>query len=88
MQGETVNVLDTLGSVPDGDFPQMFIEKLVLVMEHSKEEILELLKSKPIAVLKKLRELAFAELVKKMSWLQKTYLFSCTRPIMHCLTKG
>ena len=45
MQGETVNVLDTLGSVPDGDFPQMFIEKLVLVMEHSKEEILELLKS-------------------------------------------
>ena len=66
MQGETVNVLDTLGSVPDGDFPQMFIEKLVLVMEHSKEEILELLKSKPIAVLKKLRELAFAELVTKL----------------------
>ena len=66
MQGESTDVLVTMDSVNGEEFPTKFINKLVPIMEHSKDEVMELLKSKPVAILKKLRDLAFAELVGKL----------------------
>ena len=43
-----------------------FVNKLVPILEHSKEEVLDLLKSKCSAVLKELRNIIFAEHITKL----------------------
>ena len=53
-------------SINEQEFPISFINKLVAIFEHSEEEIIELLKSKPVPVLKQLRDLTFSELVNKL----------------------
>lgn len=64
-QGEN-DVLETIDSLSDQEFPLMFVNKLVSIFEHSKEEITELLKSKSLPALKQLRDLPFSELVSKL----------------------
>ena len=65
-QAENIDVLETMDSVNDQEFPLLFINKLVSIFEHSKEEIVDLVKTKRLPVLKQLRELTFAELVAKL----------------------
>ena len=66
IEGESTNVLETMESLADGDFPGMFVNKFIPIMEHSKDEVLELLKQRSLDLLKCLRELAFSELVMKL----------------------
>ena len=65
-QAENIDVLETMDSVNDQEFPLLFINKLVSIFEHSKEEIVDLVKTKRFPVLKQLQELTFAELVTKL----------------------
>ena len=44
MTAEVVNILESMDTVIDEEFPEMFINKVVPIMEHSKEEIIDLLK--------------------------------------------
>ena len=46
--------------------PENFVNKLIPVLEHSKEELTEFLQTKPVSVLKQTRDLVFAELVTKL----------------------
>ena len=54
-EGETGDIFELLESSTDTEFPELFIEKLVPVLKHAKDEICEFLCSKSIPVLKKLR---------------------------------
>ena len=65
-QNESTDILETVDTITDQEFPSTFINKQVSIFEHSKDEILELLKSKPIPVLKELRSLTFNELAIKL----------------------
>ena len=60
------NVLEYLESLPEREFPDVFISKLIPVLEHAKEDIIEFLLSKPQGILKSLRNLVFEELVAKL----------------------
>jgi hypothetical protein len=60
------DVFGTIDSLADKDIPEKFISKLIPIFEHSKEEIIEFLKSKSEEVLKRIRDLAFAELLVKL----------------------
>ena len=55
----TKNILTTMMLTSDENFPALFINKLVTIMENSYDEVTEVLKSKSAQVLKKLRDLAF-----------------------------
>ena len=76
MTAEVVNILESMDTVIDEEFPEMFINKVVPIMEHSKEEITDLLKSKSKTVLKQLGELAFAELAAKLPQYADKELFA------------
>lgn len=64
--GEQTDVLEMMDGLPEGDFPRIFVTKIVPILEHSRDEIIELLKQKGTHVLKQLRELVFAEMVAKL----------------------
>lgn len=65
MAGES-DTLEFLDTVPDKDLPETFVKNLIPVYEHSKEEIIDFLKSKDIALLKNIRDLVFGEMVAKL----------------------
>ena len=58
--------MEYLESLPEREFPDVFISKLIPVLEHAKEDIIEFLLSKPQGILKSLRNLVFEELVAKL----------------------
>ena len=58
---ESTNILETIDSVPEDKFPTLFVNKLVAILEHSKDEITDLLKTKSVGKLKELRSLVFNE---------------------------
>ena len=60
------NILETLDTLCDKEFPKLFVNKLVPILEHSKEEVVDLLKCKCSVVLKELRNIIFAELITKL----------------------
>ena len=60
------DVLEILESTPENEFPENFVNKLIPVLEHSKEELTEFLQTKPVSVLKQTRDVVFAELVTKL----------------------
>ena len=62
-ESENADVLEVIDSVPDDEFPQVFVNKLVPILEYSKKELLDFLKLKSIETLKELRTLVFLELV-------------------------
>ena len=55
-----------LESAPDSEFPEQFVQNMISVFEHSRDEINELLKIKSMPVLEKCRSLVFNELVLKL----------------------
>jgi hypothetical protein len=57
----TPDILETIDSVPHDNFTTLFVNKLVAILEHSQDEILEVLKTKPVDKLKELRTLVFSE---------------------------
>ena len=66
-QGESADVLEQLSSISDVNLPTHFVRKLSSILEHTKDEIVECLKPKPIQVLKQLREHVLCELVANLS---------------------
>ena len=60
------NILDLLDKLSDKDIIETFINKIIPIYEHSKEDITEVLKSKSVQVLKQLREALYSELVLKL----------------------
>ena len=73
IDGEGTNVLETMESLA------MFINKLIPIMEHSKGEVLELLKQRSLNLLKYLRELAFSELVLKLPQYAGLEMYTCKK---------
>ena len=63
---DRVSILETLESAPDSEFPEQFVQNMISVFEHSRDEINELLKIKSMPVLEKCRSLVFNELVLKL----------------------
>ena len=59
----SADVLEQLSSISDVNLPTHFVRKLSSILEHTKDEIVECLKPKPIQVLKQLREHVLCELV-------------------------
>ena len=64
--GVTTNVLETLETLQETEFLTVFVNKVITIFEHSKDEIVDLLMTKSVPVLKKLRDMIFAELVLKL----------------------
>ena len=62
----TATTLEKLDGISNIEFAEQFVKHLTHVHEHSKEEICEVLKSKPADVLEKCRELVFNDLVSKL----------------------
>ena len=68
MSGSEENdVLEYLGSLPDREFPDVFVKKLKNVFEHAKEEMIEFLQTKCKDVLSQVRDVCFSEMVKKLT---------------------
>ena len=78
-QGENIDVLEIMDSVSDQEFPLLFINKLVSTFEHSKEEIVDLVKTKRLPDLKQLRELNFSELVAKLPEYAGCKMYACLK---------
>ena len=62
----SATTLEKLDGISNIGFAEQFVKHLTHVPEHSKEEICEVLKSKPADVLEKCRELVFNDLVSKL----------------------
>ena len=60
-EGENMDILDTIESTPEDNIPTLFVNKLVAILEHSNEEILDIIKTKSKKMLIELRSLVFTE---------------------------